>query len=207
MTSPSLAAICRRPVTTNSRESRRIATQAGNLPSRTSITIAARTISLSASGSRNLPMTVTRPIRPASQPATPSAIQTAAHTAPALGGGGGGEQGWGVEGGRWAGLVGPVDEEGDDRDAPEGDEVRGVPKLLEQHPRTATLRPRPASPTLSPLHTLDRGLGHRRGLTSFVTPLATHYPGGTLALRPAALRGSACPRGPPALPRPRPAPR
>ena len=58
MTIPSLMAMVRSPVTMNSRAMMTMTTQAATRPRWTSITSAAMTMSLSASGSRNLPMTV-----------------------------------------------------------------------------------------------------------------------------------------------------
>ena len=72
MTIPSLIAMVRSPVTMNSRAMTTMATQAATRPRCTSITSAAITMSLSASGSRNLPITVTRFLRRASHPSRKS---------------------------------------------------------------------------------------------------------------------------------------
>jgi hypothetical protein len=61
MTTPSLAAIERRPVMAISRARRRTTTQGAMRPIGTIQTSDAMTMSLSASGSRNFPRTLTRP--------------------------------------------------------------------------------------------------------------------------------------------------
>jgi hypothetical protein len=61
MTLPSAAAIMRIPLTANSRISTMASTHAGMSPQATSISIAAVTSALSASGSMNLPKSVTSP--------------------------------------------------------------------------------------------------------------------------------------------------
>ena len=72
MTMPSLMAMVRRPFTAKSRAMRTMTTHAATRPRCTSITSAAIAMSLSASGSRNLPITVTRFSRRASQPSRKS---------------------------------------------------------------------------------------------------------------------------------------
>ena len=66
ITTPSLIAIVRSAVTDSSRAAMMITAHAGTWPSSTIMISVASTISLSASGSRNLPSTLVRPMRRAS---------------------------------------------------------------------------------------------------------------------------------------------
>ena len=84
MTIPSLMAMVRRPVTMNSRAMIAMTTHACTRPRCTSITSAAITISLSASGSRNFPITVTRFRRRATQPSRKSVALVTAYTMQAM---------------------------------------------------------------------------------------------------------------------------
>src|SRR5512140_2219198 len=84
MTIPSLIAMVRSPVTMNSRAITTMTTQAATRPRWTSITSAAITMSLSASGSRNFPITVTRPVLRATHPSRKSVVPVTAYTIPAM---------------------------------------------------------------------------------------------------------------------------
>ena len=78
MTMPSAQAIERSAVMVISREIRSTTAHAGMRPIGTIHTSVAATMSLSASGSRNLPSTLTRPCRRASQPSSRSVIAASA---------------------------------------------------------------------------------------------------------------------------------
>ena len=78
ITIPSLIAMVRSPVTMNSRAMITITTHAATRPRWTSITSAAITMSLSASGSRNFPITVTSPFFRAIQPSRKSVVPVTA---------------------------------------------------------------------------------------------------------------------------------
>ena len=67
----------------NPRDNTTITSHAGTRPSRVIITSAAITISLSASGSMNFPITVTSSIRRARKPSTTSAMLASANSAAA----------------------------------------------------------------------------------------------------------------------------
>jgi hypothetical protein len=75
--SPSLDAIARRPVIDSSRDSSSTTNQPGIRPSSAPMTSVAMTMSLSAKGSRSLPMRLSWPRRRASQPSSQSVAAAA----------------------------------------------------------------------------------------------------------------------------------